>query len=75
MQERRTRSRVSKQWVKETRECFLDFPRATNCPAFAHWGECRLEVEYPEWLTLRIGVATVICKEKTYVGIHRLSTR
>jgi hypothetical protein len=30
---------------------------------------------YPEWLIMLIGVLAVKCKEKTYVGIHRLSTR
>ena len=30
---------------------------------------------YPEWLIMLIGVAAVKCKVKTYVGIHRLSTR
>jgi hypothetical protein len=33
------------------------------------------EVEYPAWLIMLIGVLAVKCKEKTYVGIHRLSRR
>jgi len=75
MQERRTESMVSKQWIKETRKYFLDFLRATNFPEFAPTGERGPEVEYPEWLIMLIGVVAVKSKEKTYVGIHRLSTR
>jgi hypothetical protein len=75
MQESRTGSMVSKQWIKETREYFLDFLRATNFPELSRQGERGSEVEYPEWLIMLIGVVAVKCKEKTYVGIHRLSTR
>lgn len=75
MQERRTGSMVSRQWVRETRKYFLDFLRATHFPDFAHPGERGPEVEYPEWLIMLIGVVAVKSREKTYVGIHRLSTR
>ena len=34
-----------------------------------------MRVEYPEWLIMLIGGVAVKSKEKTYVGIHRLSTR
>jgi hypothetical protein len=66
---------VSAQWVRETREYFLAFLRATKFPDFAAPRERGPEVEYPEWLIMLIGVLAVKCKEKTYVGIHRLSTR
>jgi hypothetical protein len=75
MQESRTGSMVSKQWVKETREYFVDFLRATNFPEMSRQGERGSEVEYPEWLSMLIGVVAVKSKEKTDVGIHRLSTR
>jgi len=75
MQQRRTGSMVSKQWIEETRKYFLDFLRATNFPEFVHASERGPEVEYPEWLIMLIGVVAVKSKEKTYVGIHRLSTR
>jgi hypothetical protein len=75
MQESRTRSINSKQWIKETREYFLDFLRVTNFPELSRQGERGSEVEYPEGLIMLIGVVAVKCKEKTYVGIHRLSTR
>ena len=75
MQECRTGSMVSKQWIRETRKYFLDFLRATHFPEFIHAGARGLVVEYPEWLIMLIGVVAVKSKEKTYVGIHRLSTR
>ena len=75
MQERRTGSMVSRQWIKETRKYFLDFLRATHFPEFTNAGVRGPEVEYPEWLIMLIGVVAVKSKEKTYVGIHRLSTR
>ena len=75
MQESRTGSMVSKQWIRETREYFLDFLRATHFPELSRQGERGAEVEYPEWLIMLIGIVAVKCKEKTYVGIHRLSTR
>jgi hypothetical protein len=75
MQESRTGSMVSKQWSRETRKYFLEFLRATNFPAFVHAGERGPEGEYPEWVILLIGVVAVKSKEKTYVGIHRLSAR
>jgi hypothetical protein len=66
MQKRRTGSMVSEQWIRETRKYF---------PEFSEQGKRGPEVEYPEWLIMLIGVVAVKCKEKTYVGIHRLSTR
>ena len=66
---------VSKEWVQETREYFLDFLRATQFPELTRHGGYGLMFAYPEWLIMLIGVLAVKCKEKTYVGIHRLSTR
>src|SRR5262245_34899490 len=74
-QQSRTGSMVSKQWIGETRRYFLNFLRATNFPEFTPAGERGPEVEYPEWLSRLIGVVAVKSKEKTDVGIHRLSTR
>jgi hypothetical protein len=75
MPESRTESMVSKQWVKVTRKYFLAFLRATYFPEFtAPRGRGSPDV-YPEWLIMLIGVVAVKCKVKTYVGIHRLSTR
>lgn len=75
MQKSRTGSMISEQWVRETREYFLEFLRATNFPEFSVHCERGPEVEYPEWLIMLIGVLAVKCKEKSYIGIHRLSQR
>jgi len=75
MKESRTGGKVSKEWVEKTCEYFLKFLRATRFPEFIRQGERSPVVEYPEWLIMLIGVLAVKCKEKTYVGIHRLSTR
>lgn len=66
---------ISAPWVRETRKYFLEFLRATKFPEFRAQRERGPEVEYPEWLIMLIGVLAVKSKEKTYVGIHRLSTR
>jgi hypothetical protein len=75
MPKSRTGSRVSERWRHETRAYFLEFLRATNFPEFCAYGERGPEVEYPEWLLRLIGGVAVKSKEKTDVGIHRLSTR
>ena len=75
MQKDRTGSMISKQWIKETRGYFLEFLRATHFPELAGRAERGPVVEYPEWLIMLIGVVAVKSKEKTDVGIHRLSTR
>src|SRR5215475_7106885 len=75
MKESRTGGMVSKEWGEKTRGYFLKFLRATNFPEFSLQGERGPKVEYPEWLIMLIGVLAVKCKEKTYVGIHRLSMR
>jgi hypothetical protein len=75
MPESRTGSMISKQWLKETRRYFLDFLRATHFPEFTQLQGRGSPGVYPEWLIMLSGVAAVKGKEKTYVGIHRLSTR
>ena len=66
---------ISKQWVKETREYFLEFLRLTRFPGIERQEEHGFPSDYPEWLIMLIGVLAVKCKEKTYLGIHRLSTK
>jgi hypothetical protein len=68
-------SMISQQWLKETRRYFLDFLRATHFPEFTEPRGRGSAGVYPEWLIMLIGVVAVKCKEKTYVGIHRLSSR
>ena len=66
---------LSKQWVKQTREDFLKFLRETKFPALDRPGESGEACQYPEWLSMLIGVRAVKSQEKTYWGIHRLSTQ
>jgi hypothetical protein len=73
--EGRTGSMISQEWVESTRAYFLEFLRMTNFPELTRHSESAGRGEYPEWLIMLIGVIAVKCKEKTYVGIHRLSTR
>jgi hypothetical protein len=70
---RQAGSMISKQWVKQTRGYFLAFLRETHFPELERQGERRATVRYPEWLIMLIGVLAVKCKEKTYLGIHRLA--
>jgi hypothetical protein len=56
MQESRIGSMVSKQWIKETREYFLDFLRSTNFPKLSCQGERGPAMEYPAGLIMLIGV-------------------
>src|SRR5262245_21212021 len=64
---------ISKQWVTQTRAYFLTFLRETHFPELEQQGEPGATVRYPEWLIMLIGVLAVKCKEKTYLGIHRLA--
>lgn len=73
--EGRTGSMISQVWVENTRTYFLEFLRMTKFPELTRHGESAGRCEYPEWLIMLIGVLAVKCKEKTYWGIHRLSTR
>lgn len=73
MPPRQAGSMISKQWVKQTRAYFLTFLRETHFPELERQGERGAAVRYPEWLIMLIGVLAVKCKEKTYLGIHRLA--
>ena len=66
---------ISQEWVESTRAYFLEFLRMTKFPELTWRGENAGRSDYPEWLIMLIGVLAVKCKEKTYLGIHRLSTR
>jgi hypothetical protein len=70
---RQAGSLISKQWVKQTRVYFLTLLRETPFPELERQGEGGAAVRYPEWLIMLIGVLAVKCKEKTYLGIHRLA--
>src|SRR4051794_38260908 len=75
MKKSRTGSMISREWVQDTRAYFLDFLHTTRFPELTRHGGRGLMCAYPEWLIMLIGVQAVKCKEKTSVGIHRLSPR
>jgi hypothetical protein len=66
---------ISQEWVENTRTYFLEFLRMTKFPALTRHDESAGRCEYPEWFIMLIGALAVKCQEKTYWGIHRLSTR
>ena len=75
MRKNRADSMISKRWVKQTRAYFLTFLRETKFPELDRHAERGEAFHYPEWLIMLIGVLAVKSQEKTYLGIHRLSTR
>ena len=75
MPKNRAGSMISKRWVKQTRAYFLQFLRETKFPELDRHAERDEAFHYPEWLIMLIGVLAVKSQEKTYLGIHRLSTR
>lgn len=68
-------SKLSRQWVRQTRRYFLKFLHATRFPLLERHGLRGQTFVYPEWLIMLIGILAVKCKEPTYLGIHRLTCR
>jgi hypothetical protein len=71
----RSTSKLSRKWVRQTRQHFVKFLRATRFPLLERHGLRGQTFVYPEWLIMLIGVLAVRCKEPTYLGIHRLACR
>jgi hypothetical protein len=67
-----TVSKLNPEWITETRQYFLDFLELTNFPHPARDGTRGSSFDYPEWLIMFIAVMSVKCREKTYLGIHRM---
>ena len=70
-----TVSKLNPEWITETRQSFLDFLELTNFPHPARDGTRGSRFDYPEWLIMFIAVLTVKCREKTYLGIHRMTEK
>jgi hypothetical protein len=71
----RSTSKLSRQWVRQTRKDFLKFLQATHFPPVERHGYRGQTFVSPEWLIMLIGVLAVKCKEPTYLGIHRMTCR
>lgn len=68
-------AKLNHLWITRTRRCFLEFLRAADFPELQRNGVRGSAFEYPESLIMFIAVLSVKCKEKTYLGIHRMTCR
>jgi hypothetical protein len=75
VQKNRAGSIISKQWVNQTRADLLKFLRESTLPELDRHAQRGEAFQSPEWLILLSGVLAVKSQEKTYLGMHRLSTR
>jgi hypothetical protein len=71
----RSTSKLSRQWVRQTRKYVLKFLQATRFPPVERHGYRGQTFVYPAWLIMLIGVLAVKCKAQSYLGIHRMSRR
>lgn len=73
MPKQKPKVKLNPEWVKETRIYFKKFLKETKFPHPDRDGTRGSKFSYPEWLIMFIAVLSVKCKEKTYLGIHRLT--
>jgi len=73
MPKQKPKARINPEWVKEARDYFKKFLKETKFPHPNRNGARGSKFSYPEWLIMFIAVLSVKCKEKTYLGIHRLA--
>lgn len=66
-------SKLSPQWISQTRKEFRSFLKQTKFPNPARLGERGPEFRYPEWLIMFIAILSVKCKIKNYLAIHRMT--
>lgn len=70
-----TVSKLNPEWITQTRQYFLDFLELTRFPHPERDGTRGSRFDYPEWLIMFIAVLAVKCREKTYLGIHRMTKK
>lgn len=73
MLKQKSKVKLNPEWVRETRDQFKKFLKETKFPHPDRDGTRGSKFSYPEWLIMFIAVLSVKCKEKTYLGIHRLT--
>jgi hypothetical protein len=66
-------SKLSREWIRHSREDFRAFLRETHFPDPKRIGQRGPEFEFPEWLIMFIAILSVKCKLKSYVAIHRMA--
>lgn len=73
MLKQKSKVKLNPEWVKETRIYFKKFLKETKFSHPDRDGTRGSKFSYPEWLIMFIAILSVKCKEKTYLGIHRLT--
>jgi hypothetical protein len=68
-------NKINSKWIRGTRKYFKSFLDETGFPHPEKMGSRGPAFDYPEWLIMFISVLAVKCKVKSYVGIHKLTTR
>jgi hypothetical protein len=71
----RTVSKLNPAWITQTRNHFLKFLNVTQFPHPERNGLRGSKFAYPEWLVMFMAVLSVKCKVKSYLAIHRMSTK
>jgi len=66
-------SKISSEWIRETREMFIRFPEETGFSNPECLGEREPVFKYPEWLIMFISVLSVKLKISTHTGIHKIT--
>ena len=67
-------SKISREWIQETRDNFRSFLDETDFPDPERLGQRGPTFKYPEWLIMFIAILAVKCKRKSYVAIHKMTT-
>ena len=65
--------KLNSKWIKDVRDNFKAFLKATRFPHPERNGSRGSRFDYPEWLIMLIAVVSVKCKNKSYLGIHRMA--
>jgi hypothetical protein len=71
----RSLSKMSPTWVRQTRKYFFKFLQTSHFPPVERHGQRAKTFEYPEWLSMLIGVLAVKSQEQPYLGLHRMTYR
>ena len=71
----KTTNKLSSEWIRETKDFFLEFLQETNFPNPDRLGNRGPELKYPEWLIMFIAVLSVKLKIKTYIQIHKMALK
>jgi len=68
-------SQIFPTWVRQSRDDFLEFLPATQCPPSDRHGQRGKTFEYPEWLIMLMGILAVKGTEPTVLGLQRMPGR